>query len=152
MTGRYLKVIQGPYKSCIKVPQGSIMSCYCHITCLSLFRVPWGTFVPCLECFLTYITFERARPVSPISRRLVDVKISRKCIYDVSPYPYEHISLFNSFLNHPWAEKLTYKWTKLFAYFGTFDFKKYVFLFERVHSQSRWNASFDSFVKYTVQG
>ena len=40
MTGRYLKVIQGPYKSCIKVPQGAKMSGYCHITCLSLFRVP----------------------------------------------------------------------------------------------------------------
>ena len=88
----------------------------------------------------------------PFFRRPVDVQISTKCIYDVSPHPCEHVGLFNSFLSHPWAEKLTYKWTKLFAYFGTFDFQKYVFLFERVHSQSRWNASFDSFVQYTAQG
>ena len=63
----------------------------------------------------------------PVSRRPVDVQISKKCIYDVSPHPCEHVGLFNSFLSHPWAEKLIYKRTKLFAYFGTFDFKNMCF-------------------------
>ena len=40
MTWRYLKVTQGPYKSFIKVLQVVIISECCHITCLSLFRVP----------------------------------------------------------------------------------------------------------------
>ena len=63
----------------------------------------------------------------PVYRRPVDVQISTKCIYDVSPHPCEHVGYLNSFLRHSWAEKLTYKWTKLFAYFGTFDLKNLCF-------------------------
>ena len=63
----------------------------------------------------------------PIWRHPVHVKLWKKCIYNVSPYLCEYAGLFNSFLRHPWAEKLTCKQTKLFACFGAFDFRNMCF-------------------------
>ena len=105
----------------------------CHDVRLLSYYLP--TFV---QAFLGYIcpmfrTYLNLHFLSTFSsglyviRHPVNVIPSKWCIHKVSPYLCEHGGLFNSFLRHPWAEKLTCKQTKLFACFGAFDFRNMCF-------------------------